>query len=612
MAALASRRLVATHLSGTQESTREYDQISSGLEPATSVLEAAARLGGREVALVRHEHVGPAREWMPEERQFAASVADHLSLLIEASRRVRAEAALEQQRAFLRLVIDLNPSFIFAKDREGRFTLVNQAVADAYGSTVEDLVGKTDADFNPNAEEVAHFRRIDLDVLDTGRERFVAEEVLTDAQGRVRYLQTVKRPIVEADGRANQVLGVSTDISERKRAEEERARLEESLRQAQKIESLGLLAGGIAHDFNNLLTVINGYANLLESQTPAGDPRRGKIVEVRKAGERAAGLTRQLLAFGRRQRLEARVFDLRDVLGNLEKMLCRLIGEDVRLVWASGLDVPRVKADPGQIEQVVMNLVINARDAMPHGGTITVEVTSAVLDETYAAAHAEVQPGRYAVVAVSDTGVGISPEIQPRIFEPFFTTKEIGKGTGLGLATVYGVVKQSGGHISLYSEPGVGTTFKVYLPAASSSGVAESSACDEPAPRGGTETILLVEDEPQVRELARGILDSQGYRVLACADPRQALDVCDREPGTIDLMLTDVVMPGMNGPELHERLLPHRPRMRVIYMSGYTDCAIVQQGTLTSQTAFIQKPFTPGTLGAKVRAVLDGVAEEAA
>jgi nitrogen-specific signal transduction histidine kinase/CheY-like chemotaxis protein len=383
---------------------------------------------------------------------------------------------------------------------------------------------------------------------------------------------------------------------------------EEHLRQAQKMEAVGQLAGGVAHDFNNLLTVINGYARLLEMRTPADDPRRGKIEEIRKAGDRAADLTRQLLAFGRKQVLQPRVLDLREVLGGMEEMLKRLIGEDIRLAWTSGSEVPLVRADPGQIEQVVMNLVVNARDAMPSGGMISVEATSVVLDEVYAAAHAEVRPGLYAQVAVSDTGTGIPPDVQSRIFEPFFTTKEVGKGTGLGLATVYGILKQSGGHVSFYTEQGIGTTFRVYLPAATESVAPVDGAAQAPAAPGRAETILLVEDEPMVRELARDILESLGYRVLACGSPAQAIELCEGYAGEIDLLLTDVIMPGMNGRDLHLRLSPGRPNMRTLFMSGYADHAIVHRGVLAAGMAFIQKPFTPEALAARTRAVLDGMA----
>ena len=373
------------------------------------------------------------------------------------------------------------------------------------------------------------------------------------------------------------------------------------------MEAIGQLAGGVAHDFNNLLTVINGYARLLELHTPPEDSRRSKIEEIHRAGERAANLTRQLLAFGRKQVFQTRVVQLGDVLRGMEEMLRRLIGEDIRLAWTLGREVPQVKADPGQVEQVIMNLVVNARDAMPGGGTISIEVSSAELDESYAAAHAEVRPGAYALVAVSDTGTGIPADIQSHIFEPFFTTKEVGKGTGLGLATVYGIVKQSGGHVSFYTEDGMGTTSKVYLPAATEVPRTERGAESGAVARaGGAETILLVEDEDGVRGLVRQVLKRKGYSVLEARDGGEALLTCEHFHEPIHLLLTDVVLAHMSGRELAERLGPQRPEMRVLYMSGYTDDAIVQHGVLAQETAFLQKPFTTDALARKVRDVLDG------
>jgi two-component system, cell cycle sensor histidine kinase and response regulator CckA len=364
---------------------------------------------------------------------------------------------LVAQREFLRQIIDLNPSFIFAKDRSGRFTLVNQAVAENYGTTVEDLVGKTDADFNSSPEQVEHFRRDDLEVMDTQREKIVSEEVITDASGRKRHLHTIKRPIVGPDGVANQVLGVAIDITARKR-------LEEQLAQAQKMEAVGRLAGGVAHDFNNLLTVILGSVELLLDGLEPGHPVQPNAEEIRKAAERAAQLTRQLLAFSRKQMLEPSVLDLNRVVLEGARMLRHLTGEDIELVTLPEAVGASVKADATQLTQVILNLAINARDAMPHGGTLTIRTVCTSFDQAYAAVHPGVTPGEYVTIAMTDTGHGITPEVLPHIFEPFFTTKPVGLGTGLGLATSYGIVEQSGGHITLESEPGRGTTFFVHLP----------------------------------------------------------------------------------------------------------------------------------------------------
>ncbi len=386
----------------------------------------------------------------------------------------------------------------------------------------------------------------------------------------------------------------------------------EQLRQAQKMEAVGQLAGGVAHDFNNLLTAINGYATLLERRTLPDDPRQDSIREIRNAGERAANLVRQLLAFGRKQALEPRVLDLRETLGEIESMLGRLIPAHARLEWTTHGVVPAVVADPGQIQQAVINLVVNGRDAMPAGGTITIDVSHAELDAAYAADHPEVQPGPFAVLSVSDTGTGIPAEIQAHIFEPFFTTKGVGKGTGLGLATVYGIVKQSGGHVTFHSEPGAGTTFQIYLPAnAGAEARQETRVGAVAAGRSrdaaeGSETILLVEDEPLVRNLVRDILASHGYDVLACGGPDEAAAACNAAAGEIHLLLTDVVMPLMNGHDLSRQLSTLRPRMRTLFMSGYVDGVIGGEGMPMSGVAFIQKPFAPGALAAAVRAVLDG------
>jgi CheY-like chemotaxis protein len=371
------------------------------------------------------------------------------------------------------------------------------------------------------------------------------------------------------------------------------------------MEAVGRLAGGIAHDFNNLLTAVAGYSELLLRELPPGDPSRESAEEIRQAGNRAAALTQQLLAFSRRQVLEPRVLDLNAVITGMERMLRRVIGEDVELTTALDPELWRTRADPGQIEQAILNLVVNARDAMPRGGRLTLETANVELDEKFAGYYATVHPGPHVMLAVSDTGVGMDADLQARLFEPFFTTKEHGKGTGLGLSTTYGIVKQSGGSIWVYSEPGHGTTFKIYLP-----------RCEEPledrtAPppardaAPGTEFVLLVEDEPEVRRLVEKLLRLKGYRVLSAASPAEAIAISKRHEAPIELLLTDVIMPGMNGRELSRVLAASRPRMRVLYMSGYTDAAMSQQGILPQGTAFLSKPFTPEALARKVREVLD-------
>ena len=395
------------------------------------------------------------------------------------------------------------------------------------------------------------------------------------------------------------------DITDLKRSEEEKAVLQEQLRQSQKVEAIGRLAGGIAHDFNNLLTVIKGYSQLSRVGLQEGDPLRENMDGIQNAAERAASLTRQLLAFSRRQAMELKVLDLNNLLRDLEKMLRRLIGEDIEMVLQLAEDLGRVKADVGQIEQVIMNLAVNAKDAMPSGGKLTIETANMELDESYARRHVDMTPGHYVMFSVSDTGLGMTPEVRERIFEPFFTTKEKSKGTGLGLSMVYGIVKQSNGHIWVESMQGKGTTFKIYLPRVNEPlEETRKEVLMEELPRGN-ETILVVEDEEEVRKLVGKILEKQGYRILETINGDDALVACERHRSPIHLMLADIVMPGISGTELAHLLKPLYPEIKILYMSGYTDDAIVRHGVLGKRVNYIQKPFTMEGLARKVREVLD-------
>jgi two-component system, cell cycle sensor histidine kinase and response regulator CckA len=386
----------------------------------------------------------------------------------------------------------------------------------------------------------------------------------------------------------------------------QRHELEEQYRHAQKMEAVGQLAGGVAHDFNNLLTVINGCSDIV-MDTPGLDAvSKGLIAEIGKAGQRAAALTRQLLAFSRNQVLEPRLLDLNALVVNQQDLLCRLLGEDVVLTTLLDPGVDQVKADPGQLEQVIANLAVNARHAMPEGGSLTLETANVELDQSYVESHADVAAGDYVMLAVSDTGCGMTPEVKARIFEPFFTTKGPTEGTGLGLATVYGIIKQSGGHVAAYSEMGMGTTFKIYLPRVKAPRRAEApeSAGIRTMPKG-SETILLVEDEDAVRAVARFILDACGYQVLDADSGAEALHHGQLHEGPIHLLITDVVMPEIPGRALAEQFVTNRPDTRVLYMSGYTDDAVIRHGVLHAEMPFLQKPFTPFALAAKVREVLD-------
>jgi signal transduction histidine kinase/CheY-like chemotaxis protein len=421
---------------------------------------------------------------------------------------------------------------------------------------------------------------------------------LVTKAGEERLISWHNTVLRDAQNKPIGTLSIGEDITEH-------ARLEAQLRQSQKMEAVGRLAGGIAHDFNNLLTVILGTTELLLTEAESSDPLHEDLAEIKSAGERAAGLTRQLLAFSRQQLLEPRVIDLNVLITNIERMLGRIIGEDVQLRALPAEGLGSVIADPGQIEQVLLNLAVNSRDAMPQGGTLTIETGNAELDEDYAHAHVPVTPGRYVMLAVTDTGTGMDAATRARIFDPFFTTKPTGKGTGLGLATVYGIVKQSGGVIWLYSEPGRGTTFKIYLPR-----VDEPAASHEPtkAPASltGSETILSVEDDEAVRMITRRMLEKRGYRVLSADGGQEALRIAREHEGTISLLITDVVMPEMSGRVLAEQLQSVLPTIKVLFVSGYTDEAIVQHGVLAEGVNFLQKPFTADTIVRKVRQILDG------
>jgi len=513
--------------------------------------------------------------------------------VLEALERAQEREALRRHERLLYQIIDANPSLIFVKNWDGRFVLVNQATAETYGTTVEGLLGKTDADFNANADEVAHSLRDDREVLSSGQPKFIAEEPVTNPHtSETRWFQTIKIPLHMPGDETPTLLGIATEITDRKQ-------------QSQKMEAVGQLAGGIAHDFNNILTAIVGYTDLLTAELGANSRQLEDLEEIRKAARRAAALTRQLLSFSRKQVLEPRIVDVNGVVMNLDKMLRSLISENIALKIQLADDLDAARVDPNQLEQVIMNLAINARDAMPDGGTLTIETANATLDENYAATHVSVIPGDYVMLAVTDTGCGMSEATQTRIFEPFFTTKPAGRGTGLGLSTVYGIVKQSAGNIWLYSEPDKGTTFKIYLPALDALPEEIGKTAPIEAARQGSGTVLLVEDDEQLRRLTHRALATQGYVVLEADRGRLALDIARRHNGPIDLLLTDLVMPDINGRKLADALRAARPGLRVLFMSGYPDSAIVNHGMLEAGVAYLAKPFTTDAVARKVREVLN-------
>jgi len=510
----------------------------------------------------------------------------------------RTDEALRLAEEQYRSIFENAVEGIFQTTSDGRYISANPALARLYGyeSSREMIEAVTDIrrQVYVDPDRRNEFRRL-LEEHDavTGFEAQVYRK-----DGSVIWISESARAVRDRQGTLLCYEGTVEDITERKR-------LEQQLLQSQKMEAIGRLAGGVAHDFNNLLTAIMGYSELLLSGVGSEEVRRRNTGQIKKAAERAAALTRQLLAFSRRQVLTMKVLDLNDVVAAMEPMLRRLIGEDLTLVTVLDRALERTKADVGQIEQVIMNLVVNASDAMPHGGTLTIETMNADLDQAYVDRHGLVPPGAYVKLTVSDTGLGMDAETQAHIFEPFFTTKEQGRGTGLGLSTVYGVIKQSGGYIWVYSEPGRGTTFKIYLPrVAEAVETIERNVVSAESPRG-IETILLVEDDEVVRGLAGAVLEQRGYTVLVARHSDEAFRLHGGCEGPIHLLVTDVVMPGMGGRELAERLKSSRPAMKMLYMSGYTDDAVVRHGVLEEEVAYLQKPFTPDALARKVREVLD-------
>jgi two-component system, cell cycle sensor histidine kinase and response regulator CckA len=517
-----------------------------------------------------------------------------ISVVTDMTERKRAEQAHRRTEERFRILFDTIPLPTFVFDAETlRFLEVNEAAVRTYGWSKKELLGMTGRDIRP-PEELPRY----LDAVMANPPGFTDFGVWKHRRkdGTVFDVEVAGHGFVLGNRPAR--LALVRDISERRQ-------LEAQLQQSKKMEAVGRLAGGVAHDFNNMLAVILSYSSLLLKDLPAGDPLRGDAEEIKKAGERAASLTRQLLAFSRQQVLEPRPVHLNEIMTHMDKMLRRLIGEDVELSTRPAPNIGTVSVDPGQMEQVIMNLVVNSRDAMPRGGKLTIETARVDIDETAAREHLGLKRGPHVMLAVSDTGAGMDTATQAHIFEPFFTTKEKGKGTGLGLSTVFGIVKQSGGSIYVYSEVGKGTTFKIYLPCVDGSVNPAHRETATVSTLKGTETILLVEDEEQVRNVAREVLKRNGYRVIEAKNAGEALLISERPTEDIALLLTDVVMPQMSGPELAKRLATTRPRMKVLCMSGYTDQAIVNHGFLGSGIAFLEKPFTPEALARKVREVLD-------
>jgi two-component system cell cycle sensor histidine kinase/response regulator CckA len=516
------------------------------------------------------------------------------------SERASAIEAVRLSQERYRLISEISSDYAFSLEVAPDGSLLCEWATEPFtritGFSIEEINSTGwESLYHPQDRSIAAMHH---ETLRARRSDAIDARIVTSEQ-QIRWVRLHGRPIWDEDaGRVVRIYGAAEDVTTQKQ-------LEQQLLQSQKMEAIGKLAGGVAHDFNNLLTIISGYGQLLREQAHWGGSNVEYLDAIMRAADRAAQLTNQLLAFSRRQLLQLKVVDLNTVVADVEKMLRRLIGEDVEFRFVPGAELGLVKVDSGQIEQVIVNLAANARDAMPTGGLLTIETSNIDLNDSYPREHSVVTPGRYVLLCVTDTGTGMDKETVARIFEPFFTTKEVGKGTGLGLAMVYGIIRQSGGYIWAYSEPGRGTSFKIYLPRLESNETVAEMPAPLGPPRRGSETILVVEDEEAVRGLMRQVLSGRGYRVLDTGDVDDALRLCKQYGGDIALLISDVILPRMSGPQLAGLALKLRPRIKVLYASGYTDNALIHHGLFQQCVTLLQKPFSPDTLARKVREVLD-------
>ncbi|HEX9715068.1 MAG TPA: ATP-binding protein, partial [Desulfurivibrionaceae bacterium] len=561
------------------------------------------------------QHVADLPEKKGEARLFHTAAQDETATLAHAFNAMlekldQQQEELRQREEIYRTVTEFASDFIFWRAPDKTMIFVSNNCQALTGYSEEEFLadpGLLDALFHPEDRErwAGHAHPMD----EAGKELPLEFRIITKG-GQVRWVSHVCTQIQVEAGRFLGLRGSLADITERKQAAAEQEKLKSQLVQAQKMESIGILAGGVAHDFNNILSIILGYSELLLLELATNDPARAKVQTIHEAGSRAATLTRQLLAFSRKQVVQLAPCSLNQLILNLTKMLGRMIGEDISLEVRATAQDDTVLIDPGPMEQVLLNMAVNARDAMPTGGSLIVETENRELDAEYADTHEGVTPGRYVVLSVSDTGQGMSREVQAKIFDPFFTTKERGKGTGLGLAMVFGIIKQLGGHIFVYSEPGRGTTFKIFLPVSQAAVEKPSELSLPPLPQGN-ETILVVDDEPSLKTLVTAILRPLGYTMLEAGSGAEAMEISDAFSGRIDILLTDVIMPGMNGKELAEAITARRPETRVIYMSGYTDNAIAHHGVLDPGVVLIEKPITADKLTAVLKATRGRLPETA-
>ena len=521
----------------------------------------------------------------------------------EIEERQKAESAQKESAAMLQSLIRAIPDLVWLKDKQGVYLFCNARFESLYGVSEKDIIGKTDYDFV--APDLADFfRKHDKLAMANDKPNKNEEELVFASDGHSEILETIKTSLYNSEGKIVGVLGIGRDITGRKKAAEDKEILSSQLQQAQKMEAIGILAGGVAHDFNNMLGVIIGHSEMAMEQVDPAEPLFADLNQIRKAAERSADITRQLLAFARKQTIAPKVLDLNKTVTGMLKLLRPLIGEDIQFVWSPGSELWQVKVDPSQIDRILTNLCVNARAAIAGVGKITVATENSTIDEQNTILPMAAIPGEYVVISVSDSGCGMDKSTLAKIFEPFFTTKNIGKGTGLGLATVFGAVKQNNGFIDVCSEPGQGSTFKIYFPRYLGDNDQGSQDLEGENVTHGHETILLVEDEPTLLTMTMAMLQRLGYSVLPASSPEEAIRIMTEHTGKVDMVMTDVVMPGMNGRDLMSRIFVMNPAIKCLFMSGYTANIISHQGVLDDGVCFIQKPFSKKELSAKVRQIL--------
>lgn len=587
--------LIASAPSKGQEKQWFWPEQRKSPSPALRVLLKLVPLFFPMAVLLMAAHIAEQQFLIATVAVISSFACSGARIILTERKQLRSDAALEEKTALLKSVFEGAGEAIFVKDIEGKYLIVNKAVAKFFGRPIEQIVGKT-AFALTDSESARKLTATDQSILESGESTTVDFQMTHE--GVTEHFLVTRAAYRNTAGKIIGIIGITRNITKYRE-------IEERLRQSQKMEAIGTLAGGVAHDFNNILMVISGYSSVLADALQAEPKLAAHVEQIQKSAERAASLTRQLLAFSRKQTVQPTHLNLNEVVTGIEKLLHRLIGEDIEISTKLEPDLGTVLADSGQMEQIILNLAVNARDAMPEGGKLTIETRRSRVGNAGAKGQNDLKPGEYVELLVVDSGVGMTSSTQSHIFEPFFTTKPAGKGTGLGLSTVYGIVQQAGGVVTFESAPGLGTSFHIFLPRIQSPAKLSVSEGERTGHLHGGETVLLVEDDAAVCELVRAVLASQGYSVLAARHPQEAETICKSQPGGVQLLLTDVIMPEMTGPELAKRLTALHPQMRVLFMSGYIDDSVVRQEIRDRGIAYMQKPFSPTSLAKKIREVLD-------